>query len=69
MTKFLQSNCDMCDNSPCVMVCEQGVEKSHNILERTKGKKNNLSQNLRNQIICKMPNEFWSNIQTLLCGP
>ena len=25
----------MCDSSPCVMVCEQGVEKSHKILEET----------------------------------
>ena len=33
-TKFIQSNCDMCDSSPCVMVCEYGVEKSHNILEK-----------------------------------
>ena len=34
MTKHIQSS-DMCDSSPCVMVCEQGVEKSHNMLEKT----------------------------------
>ena len=56
--KFLQSGCDMCDKSPCVMVCEQGVEKAHNILEKTKGKKNNKIPNLWNQIMCKMPNDF-----------
>ena len=39
ITKFLQSNCDMCNSSPCVMVCEQGVEKSHNILEKSVQKK------------------------------
>ena len=39
MTKFLLSNCDTCDSSPCVMVCEQGVEKSQDILEKTVRKK------------------------------
>ena len=34
-TEFLQSNCDMCDSSPCIMICKQEVEKSHNILEKT----------------------------------
>ena len=27
--KFIQVNCDMCSCSPCVIVCEEGVEKSH----------------------------------------
>ena len=67
-TKFIQSNCDMCDSSPCVMVCEYEVEKSHNILEKTIRKKNNKNQYLWNQIMCEMPNEFRSNIQTPLCG-
>ena len=66
--KFIQSNCDMCSSPSCVMVCEHVVEKSHNILEKSIRKKNNKNQNLRNQIICEMPNEFRSDIQTLLCG-
>ena len=39
ISKFHQSSCDMCNSSPCVMVCEQGVEKSHNILEKSVRKK------------------------------
>ena len=69
INKFTQnSNCDMCNSSPCVMVCEHEVEKSHNILEKIIRKKNNKNQNLWNQIMCEMPNEFRSNIQTPLCG-
>ena len=29
----------MCDSSPCIMVCKQGVKKSHNIFEDTVQKK------------------------------
>ena len=50
MTKFLQSNCDMCDSSPCIMICKQGVETSHNILEKPV-RKIPTRRNLRNQII------------------
>ena len=50
MTKLIQSSGNMCDSSPCVIVCEQWVEKSHNTLEKTVQNK----PKLRNQIMHKM---------------
>ena len=39
ITKFTQSNCDMFDTSPCVIVCKQKVQTSHIIFEKGTRKK------------------------------
>ena len=40
ITKFTQSNCDMCVCSPCVIVCEQNAQTSHIKHEKGTQKKN-----------------------------
>ena len=44
MTKFIQCNFNMCESLSLFMVCEQGVVKSHNILEKTVRKKQKKSK-------------------------
>ena len=43
----------MCDSSPCIMVCEQEVEKSHNILEKKVRNKSTKTEIYRTKLFVK----------------